>query len=73
MKLKELEELTLEYVKDKNLSLPLDLTNDNIRKNFISYLTKNNVSLKDRISLLMGNFEAFEDEEAKEKKWQNIV
>tara|TARA_R100000388_G_scaffold45184_1_gene34327 strand:+ start:856 stop:1038 length:183 start_codon:yes stop_codon:yes gene_type:complete len=56
MKLKQLNKLTLEYVKDKGLSLPLDLTNDNIRENYISYLTKNNVPLKDQITLLMGNF-----------------
>ena len=51
-----LSKLTMQYVNDKGLSLPLDLTNDNIRKNYISYLIKNNVPLKDRISLLMGNF-----------------
>mgnify|MGYP003132424105 CR=1 FL=1 len=51
-----LKELTLQYVKDKGLSLPLDLTNDNVKENYISYLTKNNVPLKDQISLLMGNF-----------------
>jgi hypothetical protein len=56
MKLKELDKLTIQYVKDKGLPLPLDLTNDNIRENYISYLTKNNVPLKDQISLLMGNF-----------------
>ena len=52
----KLKELTIQYVKDKGLSLPLDLTDDNIRENFRSYLTKNNVPLKDQISLLMGNF-----------------
>jgi hypothetical protein len=56
MKLKELDKLTIQYVNDKGLPLPLDLTNDNIRENYISYLTKNNVPLKDQISLLMGNF-----------------
>jgi hypothetical protein len=56
MKLKELNKLTIQYVKDKGLPLPLDLTNNNIKENYISYLTKNNVPLKDQISLLMGNF-----------------
>ena len=56
MKLKQLNKLTLEYVKDKGLSLPLDLTNDNVKKNYISYLNKNNVPLIDQVSLLMGNF-----------------
>tara|TARA_R100001509_G_scaffold3021_1_gene2317 strand:+ start:3695 stop:3868 length:174 start_codon:yes stop_codon:yes gene_type:complete len=52
----KIKELTTQYVKDKGLSLPLDLTNDNIRENYISYLAKNNVPLKDQIALLMGNF-----------------
>ena len=56
MKLKQLNKLTLEYVKGKGLSLPLDLTNDNVKKNYISYLNKNNVPLIDQVSLLMGNF-----------------
>ena len=56
MKLKELNKLTIQYVEDKGLSLPLDLTDDNIKENYISYLTKNNVPLIDQISLLMGNF-----------------
>lgn len=52
----KLKELTIQYVKDKGLPLPLDLTDDNIKENYISYLTKNNVPLIDQISLLMGNF-----------------
>ena len=52
----KLKELTTQYAKDKGLSLPLELTDDNIRENYIRYLTANNVPLKDQISLLMGNF-----------------